>query len=214
MTVPTSAGSNPPEGASQTDPAPSNPQAGATAPSADGQHPQAGEGQIDPGKIREIQRENQALRKRLAEIDEAARQAELAKLGETEKAKAEAAKHQQSLLELQQKHQALLVRSAIRDSAIAEKFRHPEDAYLHIMNSGELEFDEDGNPKNVDALVKKLANARADLLDTQTPAPQPAPQPGLTPANPSRSSQNALPPFDPKNPPRLTDRAVWDSSKR
>lgn len=140
--------------------------------------------------------------------------AERARLSDLEKAQKDAAKHQQTAAELQQKYQALAVRMSIRDQASGLNFYDPEDAFRFLLASGELEYDDEGLPKNAEKLLKSLAENKPYLIKQQATPPTPAPQVGLTPANPSRSSQSALPPFDPKNPPRLTDRATWDNSKR
>lgn len=208
MTVPSSGvDSNPQAGGSQPDPAtPPNPQAGGAASDNAGQHPQAGEGQISADRFREVQREAQALRKRLAEIDEATRQAELAKLGDLERAKAEAAKHQQAALEYQQKYQELAVRSAIKDKAVGMGFHDPDDACRFLLASGDLDYDEDGQPKNAEKLLKALSENKPYLL--KTAAPQ-QPQAGVFPANPSRSGQTAKP--DWRNPAAIRN-ALMDSN--
>lgn len=204
MSVPTTPGSNPQAGASQTDPAPANPQAGGPTPSPEGQHPQAGEGQIDPGKYRETMRENQALRKRLADLDEAKRQEELQKLGDVERL-------QKQLEAEAASRQAAQDRAARTEAMLLAKtlgIVYPDIAVSAIFaNKDALKIAKDGTVENAEELLKAFIDAHPLMTAQQTPpAPQPAPQVGLQPANPSRSSQQtAGKPFDPKNPTRWAD---------
>lgn len=139
-----------------------------------------------------------------SKIDEAER----AKLGDLEKAQKDAGKYQQQALELQQQLQEMTLRSAIKDAAGKLGFNDPEDALMLLLRSGDLEFDEDGTPKNADKLLKALAENKPYLLKAATPT---QPQAGVFPANPSRSGQSAKPDF--RNPANvrasLMNRDTW-----
>jgi hypothetical protein len=201
MSAPTPTDSNPLAGGSQPVPAtPTNPLAGGSTPDNAGQHPLAGEGQIDPGKYRETMRENQALRKRLDALDEAAKQAELDKLGNVER--------------LQKQYEAEVVsRKAAQDRAAQTEAMllarelgivYPDVAVAAIKDK--LKIAADGSLENAEDLLKAFIEAHPLITAQQAIAPsQAAPQVGLQPANPSRSSQQSsgVPTgFDPNNPPR------------
>lgn len=146
-------------------------------------------------KLREeLKQRRETEKAALAKLDEAER----AKLSELEKAQKDAARHQQTATELQQKYQELLVRTAIKDKAAALHFHDPEDAFLHLMRGGELDFDDAGNPKNADKLLKALAEAKPYLVQTAEPQAQPGrTSPGAT--NPNRSAIGAQPVTNPRS---------------
>src|SRR5262249_55574774 len=148
--------------------------------------PQAGEGEIAQDVAREIKRENAALRKRLKEIDDAAAAADLAKLGDVEKAN----RQLQAVQKQADAYRAKLAGMAVQIEAQKLGIVDPEVAATLI--SGKLEFDADGTPTNAADLLKDLAKAKPYLVSQAGGAGQGQQQPagpnagGAT--NPSRSA--------------------------
>lgn len=148
-----------------------------------------------PAEIAKLREENKQRRLALEAANAKLEQIERDKLGELEKAQKDAAKHQQDAQALRQKLQEVTVRSAIERAAGKLHFNDPEDAFAMLMRSGDLEYDDDGTPKNTDKLLKALAESKPYLIQPQSSS---QPQAGVFPANPSRSGQSAQP--DWKNP--------------
>jgi len=201
MAAPTPANSNPQAGGSSPDPATTpNTQAGGAPPDNAGQHPQAGEGQISADKVREIQRENQALRKRLDALDEAAKAAELAKLGDVERLQKQYEVEVASRKAAQDRAAQTEAMLLARELGIV----YPDVAVAAIRDK--LKVAADGSLENAEDLLKAFIAAHPLITAQQTPANQPPPQAGVLPANPSRSSQAAPSrTFDPANPTRWAD---------
>ncbi len=158
---------------------------------------------------RELERTNREAASHRVEnktLKQAQEESERAKRSELENAQRDAAKHQQEALEARQKLQELTVRMAIKDKAAGMGFNDPEDAFLLLMRGGDLEYDDDGTPKNAEKLLKALAESKPYLLKAQG---SPSGIPNVMPANGARSAQTQKPAFDPKNPPRLGDSSLW-----
>lgn len=204
MTAPIQPASNPQAGATQTDPAPSNPQAGGTTPSPDGQHPPVGEGQISADRVREIQRENQALRKRIEAEEEAKRQADLAKLGDVERL-------QKQLDDAAKSTKAAQDRAAQAEAMLIAKnlgIIYPDVAIAAIKD--QLKVSKDGALENAEDLLKAFMESHPLIAAQGQPPSSPASQPqqvGIQPANPSRSAQTqtVTTGFDPAHPPSWRD---------
>lgn len=133
-------------------------------------------------------------KKRLAELEEATRKAEEAKLSETEKLQKRLSDLQLAQVEAQRKSQERVIRAEVRAQA-AQVGVAPELAG-RLIDYAEIEFDDEGEPKNIakllDNLVKQypqLAPAKAtSAASNGAPA---APQPmsvGQTPGNPARNA--------------------------
>lgn len=160
--------------------------------------PQAGDGEQPPKpsmSLEQALRELEAARKesaerrvKLRELETKNEEYERAKLSELEKAQKDAAKHQQTATEWQQRHQELLVKMSIKDQARDLGFHDPEDAYIYLMRSGELEYEDDGQPKNAAKLLDKLAKDKSYLVKNGNASPG-TPQASRIPStNPSRSA--------------------------
>jgi hypothetical protein len=197
-----SAGANPPaggRGASSADP---NPQAGAGQPvgnaGTDGgssPYPQAGEeGTLSADQVREIKREAQALRKRLAEYEAAAQASDLAKLDEVERYKKlyEGAQQQNAAYEIELQQSRLY--KEIAKHAPSLNLVDPDAAAMFLNSGGELDTDDKGNFTNVQALLEKLVSSKPYLVAQQGTSinrPNIPSSGGAT--NPSRSGIPAAP---------------------
>lgn len=156
-------------------------------------------------------------RKAKKELDALHQQAEDAKLSETEKlqkALAEAqSERERTLLQAQERVTRAEVRAIARDLGIK-----PELA-LRLIDLAAIEFDDAGDPTNIDALLQQ-AMTEYGLTPTAKPsahlsaatAQQNAPRTGAT--NPPRSGQiaGANGTFAANEQPRVTDPRLWRRS--
>ncbi len=153
---------------------------------------------ISLSEARRMRREAQENRALIKELQTFKEQAERASLSELEKAQKDLAKHQQTATEWQQKYQELLVKTAIKDQALALHFHDPEDAFVYLMRSGELDFDADGHPKNAEKLLKALAEAKPYLVKAAEQSGRTS-QPSIGASNPSRAAAGAQPITNPRS---------------
>src|SRR6266487_2117917 len=127
-----------------------SPQAGATS-TTDGQAPVSQTQPTDHEKIIEqLRKENAAARKRLDAFEQAQKEAEQAKLSETEKLNQQHSELQAKHAELERRYQERVISSEFQAQAAALGIRHPERVY-RLVDTAELEFDDDGMPKNAKA---------------------------------------------------------------
>jgi hypothetical protein len=166
---------NPPMGQAPTgQQAPANPGDGLTAATA--------------RELEEARKEAARYRTELRKFEAAEEARKAADMTEAQRAAAQATKEAERATKLQAK----LVARTVEVAALAAGFHDPADAYLHI--SGQLEMDEDGEPKP--AALKKaleaLAAAKPYLVKPSqgATAGQPAPVP-TSPANPARPAIGA-----------------------
>lgn len=164
-----------------------SPQAGAST--TDGQAPVSQP--TDHEKIIEqLRKENAAHRKKLEAFEQAQKDADLAKLGETEKLQKQHGDLQSKYAELEARYQERVIKSEFQVQAAALGIVHPERVY-RLVDTSELEFDDDGLPKNAKALIENLLKEMPELTGTkqEPPAQQQQPKPPTVPAmNPGRSS--------------------------
>lgn len=168
------------------------PQAGTTTP-----EPQAGDGNSETmtlEKAKKINSENYGLRKRLKAYEEAEAKAKEAQRQQAEAELTETQKLQKRLTDLQNLYdqstkqtQARIVQYEVQLQA-ARMGIHDPDAAAKLMDQSLLEYDEQGNPSNVEALLKDLIKAKPYLAN------KPAPTSGGA-TNPSRSHSSAPPPI-------------------
>lgn len=167
-----------------------SPQAGATS-TTDGQAPVSQTQPTDHEKIIEqLRKENAAARKRLDAFEQAQKEADLAKLSETEKLTAQHSELQAKHAELERRYQERVISSEVQVQASALGIVHPEKVY-RLIDTSELEFDDDGMPTNAKALIEKLLKEMPELAGEkqQSPAQQQQQKPPAVPAmNPGRSS--------------------------
>lgn len=140
-------------------------------------------------KARREAAKNRVDGKRLADLEEAQRKAELDKLGETDRVRKELADLQLAQTEAQRKSQERIIRAEVR--AHAATMGIPPELAGRLIDYAEIDYDDDGEPKNIGDLLKKLIKAYPQLVPTGTPS---APQPtsvGATPGNPARSGSGS-----------------------
>lgn len=127
----------------------------------------------------------------------AAKQAEEeAKLSEIERVKKQhseiQAQHNAVLLELQETR----IQHAVERAAHDLRFIHPEIAG-RLLDRAELEFEDNGTPKNARQLLEKLLKSMPELARQETPEQQPAIPQSAALSAPTRPGTPALPAFNP-----------------
>jgi hypothetical protein len=153
---------------------PQQPQAG-TIP-----EPQAGNETISLDEARKLRSEASNLRKRLKELDAAhaelktfKEQTEASKLSDQEKQTLAQKKLEQQLAEHQTQNSGLL--KQLQEARITnEVFKQASklniidvDAASKLIDGSRIEYDDNGNPTNIDILLKDLAKARPWLIGKQ-----------------------------------------------
>lgn len=138
-------------------------------------------------ELREAQKHTADLEARLKELDDA-------KLSELDKANKRASDAEARLNDRTRAYQERLVRAEIRAAAGGLAFHDPEDA-VRLLDWSEFEYDEDGTPTNVGALLDTLAKSKPHLVKASgapTPAASEKPRPPSAgaPASPARSATN------------------------
>ncbi len=145
------------------------PQAGNTTTT----EPQAGESQKTTKSaddyeriIADLRKENAGHRTKLKSFEDAEKQRQEAELSEKEKLEKRLAEAQREREQTLTRAQERITASEIRAAAADLGFADPQDA-ARLLDRSELEFDEDGTPKNARALLEKLAKAKPYLLKQQ-----------------------------------------------
>lgn len=162
--------------------------------------------------------------KKLADYEEAERQAKEAQLSEIERT---TKKYQ----ELQSQHdtyvktmQERIVRYEVEKEAGKLGIIDP-DAATKLLDWSQIEYEEDGTPKNADKLLAALVKQRPWLKPAPTPEPEnktesatpaaqqatPTTPPRLPAMSPGRSTIAAPSPVPPGKIPRLGDRGVFSA---
>lgn len=134
------------------------PAAGGQAPPAAGSQPSTGDGETAEAKAARLERENAELRKEQAANRTKLRaheqqQRDAAAATQTDKERADQLATDKAALEARLKTQA--VRSTAMEVATRLGFRSPDLAY-RLLDTSELEFDTDDQPKNVEKLLAEL----------------------------------------------------------
>lgn len=153
--------------------------------------------------IAELRKENAAHRKKLSVYEETEKQqaeakrlAEEAQLSEIDRVKKQhadiQAQHNAVLLELQETR----IQHAVERAAHDLRFIHPEIAG-RLLDRAELEFEDNGAPKNAKQLLEKLLKAMPELAHKETPAEQPAIPQSAAQIAPTRPGTPALPAMNP-----------------
>lgn len=126
---------------------------------------------ISLDEARKLRREAQSLRKRLAEFDAAEAKRKEQELSEVDKATKRAAELEAKLTAETKAHHERIVRYEVMLKASAMNAVDP-DAVVRLLDMSSLEFDDDGQPTNVDKLLKELLKAKTYLLKpAETSAP-------------------------------------------
>jgi chromosome segregation ATPase len=128
--------------------------------------------------VKDANKEAETRRTRLEELEKADQDRQKAALSETDRLKSELAEAQKAASVAEGRAQSERVRSAIEAVAAQLDFHKPHDAYLHIDLS-QLEFDAQGNPKNVEDALKELVKVSPYLVkEPGKAAVRPALNPG------------------------------------
>lgn len=148
-------------------------------PQAGNPEPQAGDGSTEPISLeaaKKLRSENASLRKRtqendalLAELKAFKEQAEAAQLSESEKRDRAAQQREKQFADLQKAHDDALrahqeykINAEVRLQAAQMGFADLSDA-VRLLDWSEIEYDDDGTPKNVRDLLGKLLKAKPYL---------------------------------------------------
>ena len=150
-------------------------------------------------------KQRKELEAKLAKFEEAQKQAELAKLGDLERTQKQLAEAQERLASYEVERQQFRLMQAVGKAAAQLNLIDPDAAMLMLQAGGEVEYDSDGQPANVQKLLEKLVAAKPYLVTAQSangqkPVVQPPSSGGAT--NPARGGQSgAQPPTGPSAKP-------------
>lgn len=162
------------------------PQAGETTTP----EPQAGDGQetISLDEARKLRSEAANLRKRIKAFEEADAKAKEAQMTAEQKREKQLSDYQSQNAELVRQVQELRIQSAVQGQAARLGFADPSDA-ARFLDPSELEFDDNGNPMNVEPLLKNVLKNKPYLSGKVVPS---VPTAG-GPTSPSRSVTSSIP---------------------
>jgi hypothetical protein len=118
---------------------------------------------ISLDEARKLRREAQTLRKRLNDFEEREKAVQEAALTDTQKAQKRVVELEQAQAAAQKVHQERVIRYEVMLKASGLNVIEP-DAAVKLMDWGGLEFAEDGTPKNVEAVLKKLIKEKPYLV--------------------------------------------------
>ncbi len=144
--------------------------------------PQAGDDQqISLEEAKKLRSEAASLRKRMKAFEDAQAAADQAKLTDQERLQKQLADTQAALNEKELAIQDRVIRYEVQLQA-AELGANPRhlDKIARLIDRSDLEFDDDGMPKNVKVLLEKLFKEMPELLlqDKRTPTSGGATNPG------------------------------------
>jgi deoxyribodipyrimidine photolyase len=145
----------------------------AEAPPA-GEQPSADE-RISLDEARKLRQEAHSLRQRLAAADRKVQEHEDAKLSEQDRLQKRATELEAAVQQAQAAERTLRTRLAVERAAHGLRFVDVADAYA-LLDQGAIEYGEDGEPKNVDTLLKALVKAKPYLAQPEQPAAPTAPE--------------------------------------
>lgn len=123
---------------------------------------------MSPDEARKLRSESASLRKRLADLEKAQQATEEAKLSELEKAQKRSAELERQIADLQSREQERTAQYAAQAAATRLGFRSPDLAY-RLLDRSEIEFADDGTPKNVERLLKALLEKEPYLAAPANP---------------------------------------------
>jgi hypothetical protein len=142
------------------------PPAGTPAPAASPPADDAADGAqaFSLDEARKLRSENSGLRRRLNDLEAADKARAEAELSEVEKANKRIAELEQRNAEQAQAHQTLVVREAVVTAARKAGFWDP-DLAVALVDLADVEFAENGQPKNIDRLVAEVVKAKPRLIN-------------------------------------------------
>ena len=141
-----------------------------TQPPAGNPEAQAANGTQQPESIsldeaKKLRSEAQTLRSRLKTLEEDKAKAEQASLTDAERRDKRLAELERRDADHERERQEWRIQDSVTRTALRLNFRDPADAFSLVDRSA-LDFDEAGNPKNVDKLLGDLATAKPYLTGT------------------------------------------------
>lgn len=153
----------------------------AQAQAAETQQPAVETISLDEAK--KLRSEAQSLRKRLKAFEDAEQQRKTESLSEAEKSAAQLKSLQETAAKAENDRAALRLQLAVERAARKLNITD-EDAAFKLMDASAVEYDDNGVPTNVDAVLAALTKARPWLVQKT----QPVASSGAT-ANPARSEK-------------------------
>lgn len=146
---------------------PQNQQAAGTATAANAQAGQeSGQEQFDAAYVKQLRAEAAENRRKLRDLETAAKVAEDAKLSETERTTRRLAELERQQTDWQRERQELTTRYAIERQAAQLGIVDPDAAY-RLLDLASIEYDEDGKPKDVEKALQALLKQRPYLAGQQ-----------------------------------------------
>jgi hypothetical protein len=139
-------------------------------------------------ELRKVRAEAAAHRTKLAAFEKAQAEAEAAKLSEQQRTEKRLADLQREHEELTKRSQERTIRYEVQLHATRMGIVDP-DAAVKLLDWSELEYNDDGTPKNTESVLKKLVAARPWLVQATTEPTPAAPQRNVQATNPGRSTQ-------------------------
>ena len=122
----------------------------------------AGEEKFDAAYVKTLRQEAAANRKKATDLEAKLKARDDADLTETEKLKKQAAEATEKATQAEERSRQRVARAEVLTEATKAKIVDPDAAYRLIRD--DLEFGDDGEPKNVVALIKQLAKERPYLV--------------------------------------------------
>jgi len=158
-------------------------------PAAEGQEPepetQIAEGQepeaktFDAEYVAKLRKEAAEYRKKMRELEKALKAKEEAELSEQEKLQRRLAEYEAKLADLERDRQERTLKYEVKLKASKLGVVDP-DAAWKLLDPAALEFDEDGNPTNIEDALKALIKEKPYLARE--------PVPSVSPTNPPRKT--------------------------
>ncbi|MEJ5222841.1 MAG: phage scaffolding protein [Anaerolineales bacterium] len=141
-----------------------NPQAGNNETQAVNSDAQAVSETISLEEARKLRSEAANLRKRLKELEDQKRQMDEAKLSETERLQKRLAELERAQADWERERQEIMLQRHIENAAAKLGIVDPEAAWK-LIDLKEVDFDDDGKPKNVETLLKALIQKKPYLAN-------------------------------------------------
>jgi hypothetical protein len=110
-------------------------------------------------KLSDFERDNAKYRERLRTFEQAEQERQQASLSELQKAQQKIAELEQLDADRAEKLQSERLRYRVEAGAAKRQFVDPEAAYA-LLDRSKVEFDDEGHPRNVDALLQQMAKER------------------------------------------------------
>ncbi len=147
------------------------------APDARGQEPQPqqeSQGQepdrFDADYVKKLRAEAAENRRKFREVEQALRQLEEAKLSETEKLQKRLVELEKQLAEYERERQERTLKYETMLAASRLGIVDPEAAYK-LLDLAEIDFDEDGRPRNIEKALRDLLAKRPYLAGGSSGSP-------------------------------------------